>query len=166
MSQNDSPLARDVQGLKEKGLTAATAESCTGGLVAKKITDLAGVSEVFVGGVVSYANSVKEKILGVSAETLEKYGAVSEETAKEMCEGVRRATGADVGVSTTGIAGPTGGSAEKPVGTVCFGISTAGQTLTYTKHFGENLSREEIREAAAEFALDLIASACGDQSVV
>lgn len=160
MSRKESFAAEAADRLKERGLTLATAESCTGGLVAKKITDLAGVSEIFSGGVVSYANSVKEKILGVRAETLEKYGAVSEETAGEMCKGVRKALGTDIGVSTTGIAGPTGGSDEKPVGTVCFGISTGDKTLTYTKYFGETLSRKEIREKASEFALGLVVFVC------
>lgn len=160
MSRKEGFAAEAADRLKERGLTLSTAESCTGGLVAKKITDLAGVSEFFAGGVVSYANSVKEKLLGVRAETLEKYGAVSEETAGEMSEGVRLALGTDIGVSTTGIAGPTGGSDEKPVGTVCFGISTGDKTLTYTKHFGETLSRDEIREKASEFALGLVVFVC------
>ena len=145
-----------VSALKEKGLTAATAESCTGGMVSKFLTDVSGSSKVFFGGVVSYANEVKENVLGVKSETLEKYGAVSEETAKEMCEGARRLMKTDVAVSTTGIAGPTGGTKEKPVGTVCFGINSKKGTSTCTQHFGDTLSRSEIRHKAAAFALELI----------
>ena len=115
--------AEAVAALKNKGFTMATAESCTGGLAAKLVTDVSGSSAVFEGGVVSYSNEVKMKVLGVSAATLEAHGAVSEETADEMCRGARRVTGADIAVSTTGIAGPSGGTPEKPVGTVCFGIT-------------------------------------------
>lgn len=145
-----------VRALAQKGLTAATAESCTGGMVAKFLTDISGSSAVFYGGVVSYANAVKENVLGVRSETLEKFGAVSENTAREMCEGVRRIMKTDVAVSTTGIAGPTGGTAEKPVGTVCFGITSSKGTETFTEHFGVTLSRSEIRHKAAAFALELI----------
>ena len=148
-----------VSALAEKKLTAATAESCTGGMVSKFMTDVSGSSAVFNGGIVSYANSVKENVLGVKHETLEKYGAVSENTAKEMCEGARKLLSTDIAVSTTGIAGPTGGTPEKPVGTVCFGICSANGTKTYTEHFGENLSRNEIRHKATAFALELISDA-------
>ena len=149
-----------VSALKKKGLTAATAESCTGGLTAKMITDISGSSEVFPGGVVSYANEVKMKILGVRAETLAAHGAVSEETAAQMADGVRQALGADIGVSTTGIAGPTGGSPEKPVGTVCFGVSSRYGVRTETKRFGEGLARDEVRRLAAAHALRLIIEEC------
>lgn len=145
-----------VSALRENKKSVATAESCTGGMVSKFLTDVAGSSEVFLGSVVSYANSVKENVLGVSSETLEKYGAVSENTAKEMAEGVRRVMKSDIALSTTGIAGPGGGTPEKPVGTVCFGITSDKGTKTYTKHFGETLSRHEIRHKATEFALSLI----------
>lgn len=146
-----------VEKLAEKKLVISTAESCTGGMVAKLITDISGSSEVFCGGIVSYANSVKENVLGVSGETLEKYGAVSENTAREMCIGSRKVCKSDIAVSTTGIAGPTGGTPEKPVGTVCFGITSDKGTRTFTMHFGEDRSRNEIRHAASAFALDLIA---------
>lgn len=145
-----------VAALRNAKKTLATAESCTGGLAAKLVTDVSGSSEVFEGGVVSYSNEVKMKILGVSSKTLVSFGAVSENTAGEMCEGARRAVGSDIAVSTTGIAGPTGGTPEKPVGTVCFGITSDRGTRTFTKHFGENLSRDEIRNLAAEFALSLV----------
>ena len=114
---------RLVEILKERGLTISTAESCTGGLVAKTFTDVSGVSSVFWGGVVSYDNSVKENVLGVKRETLDSYGAVSYQTAKEMAQGVRDLCKTDIGISTTGIAGPTGGTPEKPVGTVYIGIA-------------------------------------------
>ncbi len=141
-------------------MTLACAESCTGGLVAKLVTDIAGSSEVFEGGVVSYSNEVKMKILGVSEKTLAAHGAVSEETAREMALGVRVRLGADIGVSTTGIAGPGGGPPEKPVGTVCFGIASKLGVRTYTKHFGEALSRDEVRRFSAHFALSLVAAEC------
>ena len=103
---------------RERGLTIAAAESCTGGLVSARLTAIPGASEVFVGGVVSYADEVKESALGVPREILERHGAVSAETAKAMAEGVRERLGADVGVAVTGVAGPDGGTAEKPVGLV------------------------------------------------
>ena len=109
---------RVLEMMRERGLTLATAESCTGGLVASTITRVPGSSDVFLGGVVSYANRVKEQVLGVSPKTLAAVGAVSPECAKEMAEGVRRLMGADVAISTTGIAGPSGGTPEKPVGLV------------------------------------------------
>jgi len=142
--------------LINKKLTISCAESCTGGLVAKTITDVGGCSEVFYGGVVSYANEVKENVLGVKKETLLSFGAVSEETAREMAAGARRLTGASVSVSTTGIAGPGGGTAEKPVGTVCFGVSSERGTFALRKQFSPRLTREEIRRRAANEALFLL----------
>ncbi len=140
--------------LCERGLTFACAESCTGGLIAKRMTDLAGVSQVFLGGAVTYANSAKEGILGVSPKTLEAYGAVSEQVACEMAEGARKAFGADVAVSTTGIAGPGGGTIEKPVGTVCVGISTAEETYALTLHLSSRRDRGYIRTVSATNALN------------
>ena len=140
---------------KEKRLTFATAESCTGGMIGEAITEIPGSSEVYLGGVISYANSVKENVLGVSHDTLITYGAVSVETAREMAEGVRRLTGADVAVSVTGIAGPDGGSAAKPVGTVCFGVSSADGVKTERVQFSPALTREDIRRAAVLYALRL-----------
>ncbi len=148
----------------EKGLTFAAAESCTGGMIGETVTALPGSSQVFLGGVVSYANSVKENVLGVKGETLARHGAVSRETALEMAEGVRRLTGADIAVSVTGIAGPGGGTPEKPVGTVCFGVSDRRGTETVRVQFDPALTREEIRCAAAEYALRLALSrANGDK---
>ncbi|MEI7834178.1 MAG: nicotinamide-nucleotide amidohydrolase family protein, partial [bacterium] len=112
--------------LRARGLTLAVAESCTGGLLGGRITAVPGSSDYFLGGVISYSNEVKVKLLGVSAATLDAYGAVSAETAIEMATGATRVTGADIGISITGIAGPGGGSAEKPVGTVYIGIAAPG----------------------------------------
>lgn len=124
-----------VRTLQENGLHATAAESCTGGLVTAAITSVAGASEVFDGGVCSYANSVKAGLLGVSETTLREHGAVSEACAAEMARGVRQLMGADLAVSVTGIAGPGGGTPEKPVGTVCFGISTPEGESTLTRRY-------------------------------
>ena len=107
-----------VKILKEKNLTLSTAESCTGGMIGELITSVSGASEVFGFGFITYANEAKEKILGVKHETLEKFGAVSEETAREMALGTKKVAGSDISVSVTGIAGPKGGTKEKPVGLV------------------------------------------------
>ena len=136
------------------GLKCATAESCTGGLAGSMITDVPGSSAIYLGGGVSYSNSVKERVLNVSGATLAKYGAVSEECAAEMAKGVRLLTGADVAVSTTGIAGPGGGSADKPVGLVCFAVSTSAGTRAEKVVFAG--SRERIREQAAVHALGML----------
>lgn len=122
----DSPSLEDtaVRRLRERGLTLAAAESCTGGLLAKRLTDIAGVSDVFMGGCVSYSNDSKTELLGVNPATLAAHGAVSSQTALEMARGIRMRLGTDIGISTTGIAGPGGGSPEKPVGTVYIAIST------------------------------------------
>ena len=112
--------------LSDRGLTLATAESCTGGLLAHRITSVSGSSAYYLGGFVTYANEAKEALLGVKRETLLAHGAVSEETALEMARGARERLGADLGISTTGIAGPTGGTSEKPVGLVYIALSAAG----------------------------------------
>lgn len=138
-----------------RGLTFCAAESCTGGLIGKLITDQPGASAVFYGSVVSYANEVKMRALGVREETLAAHGAVSVETAAEMAAGARRLCGADAAVSVTGIAGPGGGSAEKPVGTVCFGVSTEHGTTAERVQFDPSLTREEIRRAAAAYAMKI-----------
>ncbi len=148
-----------VSQLKKHNITLATAESCTGGLIGQMITGISGASAVYMGGIISYSNEVKMKLLGVKQETLSAHGAVSTETASQMAEGARLATDADIAVSVTGIAGPTGGTADKPVGTVCFGVSTKSGTLTYRQQFGEDKSRDEIRLLAAEFACKLAESA-------
>lgn len=123
--------------LKQAGKTLATAESCTGGSLAQQLTAMAGASEYFRGGVVAYSNEVKECALGVKHETLEAHGAVSEETVREMATGVRERLGADYAVATTGIAGPGGGTPEKPVGTVWIGIASKDQVVAKLLKFGD-----------------------------
>jgi PncC family amidohydrolase len=138
--------------LSARGLTFATAESCTGGLIPKKITDVAGCSSVYLGGVVSYANSVKQNVLGVSGETLATIGPFSRETAEQMVKGVCALTGADAAVATTGIAGP-GGTADKPAGLVYISASFGGKTVVTENHFEG--TRSEVREKAANKALEM-----------
>ncbi|MBO5883010.1 MAG: competence/damage-inducible protein A [Clostridia bacterium] len=145
-----------IKHLKRKGLTLSSAESCTGGLIAKRLTDVAGSSEVFLGGCVTYTNDVKMKLVGVSAETLERYGAVSGETACEMARGVRLALGSDIGVSTTGIAGPGGGTEETPVGTVFVGISTEKGEYVKRLSLSSMKSRSYIRNISANHAFALV----------
>ena len=134
-----------VNKLKSKGLTLSCAESCTGGLIAKSITDISGCSSVFYGGVVSYDNSVKMNVLGVKEETLNEYGAVSFQTAEEMALGVKKALKTDIGISTTGIAGPSGGTRGKPVGTVYIGIAINDTVESFRLNLGSRCSRSEIR---------------------
>ena len=144
-----------VDTLHEKKLTLSAAESCTGGLIAKRITDIAGCSDVFFGGCVTYTNEVKERLLGVKHETLETYGAVSSQTAMEMARGVRLATGSDIGLSATGIAGPGGGTDATPVGTVFLGISTPdGEDFRRLSLSGRR-SRDFIRIVSATNAYDM-----------
>ena len=137
--------------LREKNLSLAIAESCTGGLVQRLVTDVSGSSEYFKGGVVSYSNEMKRDILGVNAGTLKTYGAVSEPTAREMSAGVKELAGADIGISITGIAGPLGGSEEKPVGTVFFGLSIGDEEQVFRQIFTGD--RENVRHKAAEYAI-------------
>ena len=143
-SDNDMSLPETVvTKLLGKKLTISTAESCTGGLIAKTITDYSGVSEIFSEGYVTYSNNAKMKNLGVLEKTLSSHGAVSEETAREMADGVRERSGADIGVSVTGIAGPGGGTKEKPVGLVYAAVSYGGKTVT--KKLMLNGDREKVR---------------------
>lgn len=144
-----------VAQLKLAQCKAATAESLTGGLIAKKITDIAGASEVFECGVCSYSNRIKHEVLGVSESTLATDTEYSHACAKEMAQGVRRLAGADIGIATTGLAGPSGGTPDQPVGTVYVGISTEHDTQTYRLSLGSEKSRVEIRELSAEKALSL-----------
>jgi PncC family amidohydrolase len=146
-----------VQLLIAKKLTCATAESCTGGGVGYSITAVPGSSGVFKGGIISYDNEVKEHQLGVPQEILSTFGAVSSECAAKMAENVRNLMQSDLAVSVTGIAGPGGGSAEKPVGLVWFGISTKNETKTEKKLFSGD--REAVRLASIEHALQLLDSA-------
>ena len=143
--------------LRARGLKCATAESCTGGGVGCAITAVPGSSEVFLGGVISYANEVKAQVLGVSEATLADCGAVSSETAGQMAEGARRLLGADLAVSVTGVAGPGGGSADKPVGLVWFGLATAAGTRTEKALFAG--SRDEVRERSIVHALGMLTGA-------
>ena len=158
----DKRAADVVKLLSEKGKKAATAESCTGGLVSAAITSVSGSSEVFEMGVCSYANRIKQEALGVGAEALEKHGAVSEQVAREMAKGVMERSGSDYAVATTGIAGPTGGSEEKPVGTVWIGVSSrdrcrAERFLFGTEGCPDNMTeREFIRRQAVCKALELL----------
>lgn len=140
--------------LREKGLIAATAESCTGGLIAERLTRIPGSSECFKCGYVTYSNEQKSKLLGVKEETLESVGAVSEETALEMSKGAKEASGADIAVAVTGIAGPDGGSDEKPVGLVYISICTSDFHKAYKFNFAGN--RDMVRERTSLYALDLI----------
>ena len=139
--------------LRKNSLTVATAESCTAGMIAASIGDIPGCSDVLEGGIISYSNDVKMNVLGVSSHILHKHGAVSEECAAAMAEGARRVTGADITVSVTGIAGPTGGTPENPVGTVCFGVSDAFGTVTSTEHFGSMKDRGRIRRLTVSAAM-------------
>ena len=141
-------------GLRARSMTLAVAESCTGGLLSKRITDVAGCSDYYLGGVCSYANEVKMNVLGVKKETLDTVGAVSPEVAEQMAEGVAKALGADVGVGITGIAGPGGGTEEKPVGLVYISIWCKGQH--YTRKMKSTNGRDRVRMQAASTALDLI----------
>lgn len=144
-----------VDRLIEKGRKIATAESCTGGLVSSAIVSVTGASQAFDCGVCSYANFIKNKVLGVREDTLSSYGAVSEKTAQQMARGVRLLSGADLAVSTTGIAGPDGGSQLKPVGLVYVGVSTEmglrAEKLLLAE--GGANDRQRIRELAASAAL-------------
>lgn len=153
---------RLVELLKARGLTCATAESCTGGGVGAALTAVPGSSAVFLGGVVSYANAVKRDVLGVSAATLDTVGAVSPETAAQMADGVRRLAKADLAVSVTGIAGPGGGSAEKPVGLVWFGLATPDGTRTERAIFAGD--RAAVRAKAVTHALGMLTAAAVDST--
>lgn len=139
--------------LTEQGKTLATAESCTGGTIASRLTALAGASAYFRGGVVAYSNEVKECALGVKHETLTAHGAVSEETVREMAEGVRQRLGADYAIATTGIAGPGGGTPEKPVGTVWVAVSTPERTVAQLMHYGDRRQQTIDRTTNQAYAM-------------
>lgn len=146
-----------VELLKEKGKTVTTAESCTGGLVAGRLLNVPGASSVYMEGYITYSNEAKEKLLGVSHSTLEQYGAVSKETACEMAEGAAKAAGADLAISVTGIAGPDGGTKEKPVGLVYVGCYADGEARAYEFHFTGN--RAKNRESTVAKALTILREA-------
>lgn len=145
---------RIVEILQKEKMTVATAESCTGGLVAATLVDVAGVSEVFHQGYITYANEAKVSLIGVNRETLQQFGAVSPQTAWEMAAGAARVAGADCSLVTTGIAGPGGGTPEKPVGLVYIGCAVKGQVTVQKYQFQGN--RTQVRTQAARAALELL----------
>ena len=145
-----------VKLLKEKKMTVTTVESCTGGLMSATLVEVSGASEVFYQGVVTYANEAKVRLVGVKESTLAAHGAVSEETAREMAEGGAKAANADACLSVTGIAGPGGGTKEKPVGLVYIGCFVNGTTVVEKNHFTG--SRREVREQSVEAAFRLLLS--------
>lgn len=139
--------------LIEKKLHITTAESCTGGMVASRIVDVANASKVFNVAYVTYANEAKEKYLNVDSKTIGKYGVVSEEVTKQMALGALKEANADISIVTSGIAGPTGGTEYKPVGMVCFGVGIKDNVYTSTKYFG-NIGRNKVRSMATEYIID------------
>ncbi len=152
----DSQTMAEVveQLLRERRQTLAVAESCTGGLLASRITDISGASEVFLAGVVAYANEAKTSLLGVPAEIIAQHGAVSEECARAMAEGVRRVAGADYGLATTGIAGPTGGTADKPVGLAFMALADERGTIVQ-KQFWPG-TREQFKQRVSQMVLGML----------
>ncbi len=149
-----------VKVLGDRSMTVSTAESCTGGLVAAKIINVSGASDVYEQGVITYTDESKKELLGVDPETIARYTAVSEETAKEMAERIAEISGTRMGISVTGYAGPVGGTPKDPVGTVYIGISINGETTVHKFRFES--SRNEVREQAALKALDLARRAAAD----
>jgi PncC family amidohydrolase len=141
--------------LKAKGLTVTFAESCTGGLLGKSITDVPGASAVFHGGAITYSNDIKIKVTGVSPDTIDKYTEVSFRCAEEMAAGAARLFGADIGISATGYAGPGGGTDENPVGTVYTGVYARGKICSYRLYY-PGKSRDEIRRAVTLFSAYLL----------
>ncbi len=155
MSETETPLEHTLGTLlRQRGLRLALAESCTGGLLGHRITNVPGSSTYFMGGVTAYAYEAKVRLLGVRWETLEQYGAVSRETVLEMACGARRALSADLGLSVSGIAGPGGGQPGKPVGLVWIGLSAPGVEQAWNFHFqGDRL---EVKTQSAQQALQLL----------
>jgi PncC family amidohydrolase len=152
----DALASELASALGESGSSLSCAESCTGGLAAAAITDIPGASGFFLGGLVAYSNAAKERLLAVPAATIDAHGAVSAETAIAMAGGAASAFGSDYAFSITGIAGPGGGSSDKPVGTVWFGFRSPGSTVSASAFFTGD--RQAVRDAAAEFALDRMAA--------
>jgi nicotinamide-nucleotide amidase len=149
-----SPEDELINILKQRRLTVSTAESCTGGLIGKRFTDVPGSSEVYAGTITAYSNSIKTDMLGVKEETLSKFGAVSEETAAEMVLGISRLFKTEVGISVTGIAGPAGGTKDKPVGTVCFGFLINNEIITRREFF--NGDRDRVRIFSSLYAINFL----------
>ncbi len=144
-----------VDKLLEKNYKISFAESCTGGLCCGTIVNVTNASKVLDMSFVTYANEAKIELLGVKADTILSHGVVSEEVAYEMAKGVAEKAGSQVGVGITGVAGPGGGTAKKPVGTVCFGFCINGEVKTYTKQFGE-IGRNQVRKSSVEFVLQTL----------
>ena len=151
---------RLIELLKSRGEMIVTAESCTGGLIAGALTDIAGSSDAVFGGYVTYANRVKIEMIGVDEQLIELWGAVSESVADAMANGARETAGVEVALAVTGIAGPGGGSAEKPVGLVYLACTTAAGTQVIERRFGD-IGREQVREATVIAALDLALECVG-----
>ena len=152
---NNNSLSEQLGGLlRSKGLVMGTAESCTGGRIANMVTLVAGSSDYFVGGVVSYSNEVKHNVLGVSEDSLRLYGAVSREVVEQMAQGAIRTLGCDCSVATSGVAGPGGGSPGKPVGTVWIAAALKEQVVSHCYHFGT--VRAENIQSAADAALTML----------
>ncbi len=145
-----------INHLISKGLTLATAESCTGGLISHRLTNVSGSSSVFVGGIVAYSNEVKKSLLGVSEVLLEEYGAVSNPVALEMAKGVCKRLNSDIGVGVTGIAGPTGGTTEKPVGLVYISVVCLSCNIYIVHECRFHGNRSEIKQQTSETALNLL----------
>jgi nicotinamide-nucleotide amidase len=155
MTQVDIKLLNKISTLlTEKKLTVATAESCTGGLIAHTLTNISGSSNYFDRGIVSYSNNAKNELLNIPSELLKEYGAVSESVAEAMAESVRKLSNVDIGISTTGVAGPTGGTEEKPVGLVYIGLSTKKDTTV--KKFKFKGNRIKNKTSTCNAALNLL----------
>lgn len=161
--ERDCSPAECLDLLKQQKLTLATAESCTGGLIAQRLTAVSGASAVYRGGVVSYWTSVKAAVLGVPRQILDRDGAVADSTARAMAEGACRVTGAEAAVSVTGVAGPDSDERGNPVGRVFVGLAMGGKTFCRHLELGDR-SREEIRDIAARHALSLLAEVLSDHS--
>ena len=158
--EGDADMAAAVLALcKDRGLTIAVGESCTGGMLGERLTRIPGSSDVFVGGVIAYANEIKSGLLGVPPSMIREHGAVSEQVAAAMATGARDRTGAEIGIGVTGIAGPDGGTPEKPVGTVWIAVDFAGEVRSaLLKSWGD---RQEVRQRAAQAALNLVRKTVG-----
>lgn len=148
-----------IASAREQQFTIATAESCTGGGIGAALTSISGSSKVYEGGIISYSNDVKTKLLGISEKTIERHGAVSQQTAKIMAESARKALSTDLAISVTGIAGPTGGSKEKPVGTVWIGLAQKNNTTKVKHNIFADKDRESIRMDSVLQALKILKQA-------
>ncbi len=161
MELSDRILVKEIGAiLRQNGQTLSVAESCTGGLVGMLLTSEPGSSKWFAGGVIAYTDRIKTDLLGVPSEMIQEFGAVSNEVVAAMAGGVRNLTGTDYSVSISGIAGPTGGTHEKPVGTVCMAVDSDGFSTAVMKHFSHShsYSREVVRQASASYLLGMLYS--------